>query len=134
MSIAASVTALVNAVATATSAPAKYAALPASAPPRTPAVMGRWIATKPGQLSHAKHVMRQHEVMLYVVIGVARDMPNEDTSALSIAQTVLDAVDATTLSGAVQRCDVGNIAPDLLQWGDAAYYAVAASCILFEGK
>lgn len=134
MSLAGAVTALVNAVSTAIGAPAKYSALPANAPVRTPAVMGRWVATRPSQLSMTKHVMREHEVTLYVVLGAARDMPNEDTAALSTAQSVLDAVDATNLSGAVQRCDVTNIAPDALQWGDATFYAVAATCSLIEGR
>lgn len=143
MSVASVLTVLQDIVGDAIGAAVVYAAMPDEAPARLPAVVTRWTGTLPsappfgttntyGTLAR-NGKRRNHNVTVYVVISQRRNLKDEDAASQDMAQTLMDAIDANaTLDGKCAACVLSSVRPDVIVWGDNAFYMLVAEATATE--
>jgi hypothetical protein len=142
--IASVLTALQNVVGDALGVAVRYTAMPDEAPARFPALVTRWTATLPTAPNFgaanitlstlaANAKRRTHNVTLYAVISQRRLLADEDKASQESAETLMNAVDANkTLDGACADCSITSIQPDVIVWGDNAFYMIVADMKITE--
>jgi hypothetical protein len=136
-------TALQNIVGDALGAAVVYVAMPDEAPARFPAVVTRWTGTLPGATPFGatsvygtlvrNGMRRNHNVTVYVVISQRRNLKDEDVASQDMAQTLMDAIDGNaTLDGKCAACVLSSVRPDVIVWGDNAFYMLVADVQIME--